>query len=253
MSPGFDPGEPFSGAEIAAAMVRLHEESERYLAAIPAAEFAAPQGEKWSPADHVRHLAKSTFPLVPALGLPKLLLGLRFGRAGSGLARLRRPARRLSQAPAGDRRHRRTVRAVGAAAAGRPRGLAARSPRLVARRGLGARREDPGLERARRSIATACRIRCSASSRCARCSSSPSTTTPITSSWSPAAAEAGAVPGVGAGFASTDQEAAMPKFVIEREIPGAGKLSAERSRGSRRPPAACSARWARRSSGSIAT
>ena len=81
MSPGFDPGEPFSGVEIAAAMARLHEESERYLAAIPAVEFAAPQGGKWSPADHVRHLAKSTFPLVPALGLPKFLLGLRFGRS----------------------------------------------------------------------------------------------------------------------------------------------------------------------------
>ena len=48
MSPGFDPGEPFSGVEIAAAMARLHEESERYLAAIPAVEFAAPQGGKWS-------------------------------------------------------------------------------------------------------------------------------------------------------------------------------------------------------------
>jgi len=77
----FATGEPHSAAEIAAAMTRLHAESERYLAAIPAAEFAAPQGEKWSPADHVRHLAKSTYPLVQALGLPKLLLGLRFGRS----------------------------------------------------------------------------------------------------------------------------------------------------------------------------
>lgn len=92
MSAPFATGEPFQGAEIAAAMVRLHEESERYLSAIPAVEFAAPQGEKWSPADHVRHLAKSTFPLVPALGLPKLLLGLRFGRAAAdsrGFAALR--------------------------------------------------------------------------------------------------------------------------------------------------------------------
>lgn len=77
----FDTGEPSSGPEIGAAMTRLHAESEAYLAAIPAAEFAAPQGEKWSPADHVRHLARSTFPLTGALGLPKLLLGLRFGRA----------------------------------------------------------------------------------------------------------------------------------------------------------------------------
>ena len=84
MSAPFDTGEPFSGAEIVAAMTRLHAESERYLAAIPPAEFAAPQGEKWSPADHARHLAKSTYPLVGALGLSKLVLGLRFGRGRSG-------------------------------------------------------------------------------------------------------------------------------------------------------------------------
>lgn len=81
MSERFATGEPHSGDEILAAMVRLHAESERYLAAMPALEFAAPQGQKWSPADHVRHLAKSTLPLVGALGLPKLLLGLRFGRS----------------------------------------------------------------------------------------------------------------------------------------------------------------------------
>lgn len=80
MSDPFATGEPHSAAEIVAAMTRLHSESERYLLGVPPAEFAAPQGEKWSPADHVRHLAKSTYPLVPALGLPKLLLGLRFGR-----------------------------------------------------------------------------------------------------------------------------------------------------------------------------
>ena len=77
----FTTGEPSTGPEIAAAVVQLHAESERYLASIPAVEFAAPQGGKWSPADHIRHLAKSTFPLVPALGLPKFLLGLRFGRS----------------------------------------------------------------------------------------------------------------------------------------------------------------------------
>ena len=87
MSAAFATGEPYSGAEIVAAMVRLHAESERYLLGVPAVEFAAPQGEKWSPADHVRHLAKSTFPLVPALGLPKLLLGLRFGRAAAASRR----------------------------------------------------------------------------------------------------------------------------------------------------------------------
>ncbi len=99
-SAAFATGEPFSGAEIGAAMVRLHEESERYLAAIPAAEFALAQGEKWSPAEHVRHLAKSTYPLVRAVGLPKLLLGLRFGRSAADSRRfvaVRADYRRLLQ------------------------------------------------------------------------------------------------------------------------------------------------------------
>ncbi|MEO8196722.1 MAG: DinB family protein [Thermoanaerobaculia bacterium] len=61
-------------------MLRLEAEAETYLEAIPAAEFAAAQGEKWSPADQVRHVTQSTSPLVPALGLPKFLLALRFGR-----------------------------------------------------------------------------------------------------------------------------------------------------------------------------
>lgn len=84
MSVEFDTGEPRSGPELAAAVTRLHGDSERYLLGIPAVEFAAPQGEKWSPAEHVRHLAKSTAPLAGALGLPKILLALRFGRSRSG-------------------------------------------------------------------------------------------------------------------------------------------------------------------------
>jgi hypothetical protein len=98
----FATGEPFSGAEIAAEMGRLHAESERYLAAMPAAEFARPQGEKWSPADHVRHLAKSTRPLVGALALPKFLLGWKFGRSSKAsrpLPVLRSDYRKLLQLP----------------------------------------------------------------------------------------------------------------------------------------------------------
>ena len=79
----FEPADPFSGSEIAAALRSQHAACERYLQAIAPPEFVLPQGEKWSPADHVRHLAKSTFPLAKALGLPKLLIGLRFGRSKS--------------------------------------------------------------------------------------------------------------------------------------------------------------------------
>ena len=76
----FDTGEPYTGEEIDANIRRLHEESDRFLSALPPVAFVTPQGEKWSPADHARHLAKSTYPLVRALGFPRLLIRLRFGR-----------------------------------------------------------------------------------------------------------------------------------------------------------------------------
>jgi len=79
LNDAFETGEPYSGGEIAANLRRLHEESERFLAALSPKVFVTPQGEKWSPADHVRHLAKSTFPLPRALGFPKVLIRLRFG------------------------------------------------------------------------------------------------------------------------------------------------------------------------------
>lgn len=86
MKPPFATGEPFAADEIVAAIGRLHEEGERYLREIPPEEFVAPQGDRWSPADHARHLAKSTFPLARALSLPRLVIGLRFGR-GDGRSR----------------------------------------------------------------------------------------------------------------------------------------------------------------------
>jgi hypothetical protein len=98
----FATGEPFSGVEIAAAMGRLHGESERYLATMPAAEFVRPQGEKWSPADHVRHLAKSTRPVALALALPKVILGWKFGSspdASRPLPVLRDAYRKVLQQP----------------------------------------------------------------------------------------------------------------------------------------------------------
>lgn len=106
MSRTFATGEPTTGAEIVAATLRLQADAESYLAGIPAAEFVAPQGAKWSPADQVRHLTKSTRPLVPALGLPKLVLALRFGRGG-GASREFASVREL---------YRRTLRETGATA-----------------------------------------------------------------------------------------------------------------------------------------
>jgi hypothetical protein len=75
----FETGEPHSQADLLAVLRDLQAESEGYLATLPTVVFLAPQGEKWSPAEHIRHLSKSTFPLVRALGAPKPLLLVRFG------------------------------------------------------------------------------------------------------------------------------------------------------------------------------
>ncbi len=69
-----------TGAEITAELRRLHEECEGFLRSLPADIFVRPQGDKWSPADHVRHLAKSSRPVAMAMSLPRFLLWLRFGR-----------------------------------------------------------------------------------------------------------------------------------------------------------------------------
>ena len=45
----------------------------------------------------------------------------------------------------------------------------------------------------------------------------------------------------------------MPKYVIEREIPGAGKMTPEQLQAVSQLPAGCSVNLARKSSGSTAT
>lgn len=86
MSDRFGTGTPSSGTQIAGELLRLHEECEAYLRSLPADVFVQPQGAKWSPAEHVRHLSKSVRPVALALGLPRFVLWLRFGR-GSGASR----------------------------------------------------------------------------------------------------------------------------------------------------------------------
>ena len=76
----FDTGEPATGLELVAALSRLTNEGAQALGALPIAVFFSPQGEKWSPAEHARHLQKSSAPLIPALRLPAWLLRLLFRR-----------------------------------------------------------------------------------------------------------------------------------------------------------------------------
>jgi hypothetical protein len=82
----FDVGEPESGTQLRAAMRRLVTEAHEYLRALPNHAFFAPQGDRWSPAEHIRHLRKSTAPVAQALRVPAWLLRLRFGQ-GAGTSR----------------------------------------------------------------------------------------------------------------------------------------------------------------------
>ncbi len=76
----FSTGAPQTRSEILASLQRLHGESKRFLDTLTDAEFFTPQGEKWSPAEQVRHLTKSVRPVAKALRLPRIALALLFGR-----------------------------------------------------------------------------------------------------------------------------------------------------------------------------
>ena len=70
---------PRTGDEIATEFARVADEITAFFQAIDAETFLTAQGEKWSPADHLRHLTKSIRPLAKGLGLPGPIIGLRFG------------------------------------------------------------------------------------------------------------------------------------------------------------------------------
>lgn len=80
----FDPHEPQTMNELAQALDAMTTQGRAFLDALSAAAFFAPQAAKWSPAEHVRHLRKSSAPLVTALRLPAWLLRLRFGAPPAG-------------------------------------------------------------------------------------------------------------------------------------------------------------------------
>ena len=76
----FETGEPTTNAELCATLQRLTDEGARALGTMSVDAFFAPQGTKWSPAEHALHLQKSSAPLVVGLKLPAWLLRARFGR-----------------------------------------------------------------------------------------------------------------------------------------------------------------------------
>lgn len=75
----FDPGEPSTLPELTGALTRLVTGGVSWLAPMSDSAFFAPQGQAWSPAEHIRHLRKSSAPLVTAFKLPQFMLRLRFG------------------------------------------------------------------------------------------------------------------------------------------------------------------------------
>lgn len=75
----FSTGAPQTRSEILASLQRLYDESQQFLDTLTDAEFFMPQGEKWAPAEQVRHLTKSVRPVAQALRLPRIALALLFG------------------------------------------------------------------------------------------------------------------------------------------------------------------------------
>lgn len=97
----FDPGEPLTRDELSASLAAMTRAGADALATLSLPVFFAPQGAKWSPAEHVRHLRKSSAPVVLALRLPVWALRLRFGRPvrpSRNFATLRRDYRTLLDA-----------------------------------------------------------------------------------------------------------------------------------------------------------
>jgi hypothetical protein len=72
--------------QIVEALEQQDIENVAYWNAFDTGAFFNGIGSGWSPADTVRHLTKSTRPVVKALGMPRMLLRLLFGKA-------RRPSR----------------------------------------------------------------------------------------------------------------------------------------------------------------
>lgn len=72
---------PQTQEQIIAAFDEQERASLAYWKAFDTATFFRGIGTSWSPADTVRHLSKSTRPVVKALAMPTILLRLMFGRA----------------------------------------------------------------------------------------------------------------------------------------------------------------------------
>jgi hypothetical protein len=73
---------PYTREQIIRAFDQQEIESIAYWNAFDTDTFFRKEGSSWSAADTVRHLTKSMRPVVKALGMPKILLRLLFGKPG---------------------------------------------------------------------------------------------------------------------------------------------------------------------------
>jgi hypothetical protein len=71
---------PQTQPQIIRAFEQQEIESIAYWNSFDTEAFFGRIGSSWSPAETVRHLAKSTRPVVKALAMPKVLLRLMFGK-----------------------------------------------------------------------------------------------------------------------------------------------------------------------------
>jgi hypothetical protein len=71
---------PHTQAQLIDAFEQQDVESVAYWDAFDTEAFFSNIGSGWSPAETVRHLSKSGRPVVKALGLPRILLRLMFGK-----------------------------------------------------------------------------------------------------------------------------------------------------------------------------
>lgn len=78
------PDVPTSRTDIVSSLRHLADQGLEFWAGLDPDRFAAPLGEAWSPAENVRHLIKSTTPVTRALSMPRMALGLMFGKSERG-------------------------------------------------------------------------------------------------------------------------------------------------------------------------
>lgn len=77
----FATGAPADRTALLTALRHVHADGHAFALALPVARGFAPQGDRWSLAEHLRHLTRSTAPVAHALRVPRWLLRLRFGTA----------------------------------------------------------------------------------------------------------------------------------------------------------------------------